>query len=67
MENITTELKLKVAQLEKEKEELEARYIEELRKKDDTMACLMVDIANYKKKLKKANEVTIHILELLSD
>ena len=67
MEDITTELKLKVAQLENEKRELEARYIEELKKKDDLMATMMVDVANYKRELKKIREITFHILEVLSD
>jgi hypothetical protein len=67
MEDITTELKLKVAQLENEKRGLEARYIEELRKKDDLIATMMVDVANYKRELKKVKEITFHILEVLSD
>lgn len=67
MEDITTELKLKVAQLENEKRELEARYIKELRKKDDLIAIMMVDVASYKRELKKIKEVTFHILEVLSD
>ena len=67
MENITTELKLKVAQLENEKRELEARYIKELRKKDDLITTMMVDVASYKRELKKIKEITFHILEVLSD
>lgn len=67
MEDITTELKLKVAQLENEKRELEARYIKELRKKDDLIAIMMVDVASYKRELKKIKEITFHILEVLSD
>lgn len=67
MEDITTELKLKVAQLENEKRELEAKYINELRKKDDLIAIMMVDVASYKRELKKIKEVTFHILEVLSD
>lgn len=67
MEDITTELKLKVAQLENEKRGLEARYIEELRKKDDLIATMMVDVANYKRELKKVKEITFHIMEVLSD
>ena len=67
MEDITTELKLKVAQLEKEKRELEARYIKELRKKDDLITTMMVDVASYKRELKKIKEITFHILEVLSD
>jgi len=67
MEDITTELKLKVAQLENEKRELEARYIKELRKKDDLITTMMVDVAIYKRELKKIKEVTFHILEVLSD
>ncbi len=67
MEDITTELKLKVAQLENEKRELEARYIKELRKKDDLIATMMVDVASYKRELKKIKEITFHILEVLSD
>lgn len=67
MEDITTELKLKVAQLENEKRELEARYIKELRKKDDLIAIMMVYVASYKRELKKIKEVTFHILEVLSD
>lgn len=81
MENITTELKLKVAQLEKEKKEAEEKCVSVLRENDRLIASLMVDVATYKSKLKKAqnkikdlhthfritNYEYIEIMEELSD
>lgn len=67
MEDITTELKLKVAQLEEEKRELNERYIKELKEKDDLIASMMLDVARYKKELTKVKSITYYILEALSD
>ena len=67
MEDITTELKLKVAQLEEEKRELNERYIKELKEKDDLIASMMLDVARYKKELTKVKNITYYILEALSD
>lgn len=67
MEDITTELKLKVAQLEEEKRELNERYIKELKDKDDLIASMMLDVARYKKELTKVKSITYYILEALSD
>ena len=67
MEDITTELKFKVAQLEEEKRELNERYIKELKEKDDLIASMMLDVARYKKELTKVKSITYYILEALSD
>ena len=53
-EDITTELKLKVKQLELEKKQAEEKCIGVLRENDRMIASLMVDVATYKDKLKKA-------------
>ena len=56
MEDITTELKLKIAQLEKEKQKSDEKCISVLKENDRLISSLMVDVATYKRKIKKAKE-----------
>lgn len=51
MEDITTELKLKIAELENINKDFEARCIELLREKDIEIASLKVEVANCKNKI----------------
>lgn len=54
MENITTELKLRIAYLEAKNRKKDEKYIDMLNDSDELVATLMVDVASYKLKLKKA-------------
>lgn len=51
MKNITTELKLKIAQLEKEKQDSDEKCINTLREYDRLISSLMIDVATYKNKI----------------
>ena len=53
MEDITTELKLKVAQLKRQKEDFEAECIGLLREKSIALASLKIENECYREKLKK--------------
>ena len=56
MEDITTELKLKIAQLEKEKQKSDEKCISVLKENDRLISSLMVDIATYKNKMAKVKK-----------
>lgn len=53
MEDLTTELKLRVKYLEQEIKKRDEIELKGLRNCDTTIASLMIDIASYKEKLKR--------------
>lgn len=57
VEDITTELKLKIAQLENEKRLSEEKCIGVLKESDRLMASLMIDVATYKNKLERVKKL----------
>ncbi len=56
MEDITTELKLKIAQLKKEKEEADKKAIEAIEKNNKLISELMIEVADYKQKVRTTKD-----------
>lgn len=56
MEDITTELKLKIAQLKKEKEEADKKAIEAIEKNNKLISELMIEVADYKQKIRTTKD-----------